>query len=346
MNSIKDIAIKAKVSTGTVDRVIHNRPGVSEKTKTRILKIIKESNYTVNTVASLLASKKTFTFATLLPESFSLGDFWSTPKQGIDEAISEIKSLGIKIKKFEFNQFEVKTYTKAFIKMAQSKPSGVLIAPIFNDETKKLTKLLEEQQIPYVFINTETDALNNISFIGQSSYQGGFLAAKLLNKALPKNSEIAILEIRKNIENYTAINNRIQGFKDYFNKTDKTVSIKNLNINHINDSSLVNNQLKEYFNQYPNIKGIFVPSSKINSIAQSLVYLKKTTIELGGFDITPENVKFLKNDTIDFLISQKPYQQGYDGIKILFNYIIHKKEPKKSYYLPIEIVVKENVDFL
>ena len=35
---IKDIALKADVSTGTVDRVIHNRGRVAEDVKNRVLK--------------------------------------------------------------------------------------------------------------------------------------------------------------------------------------------------------------------------------------------------------------------------------------------------------------------
>ncbi|MGD1946810.1 MAG: LacI family DNA-binding transcriptional regulator [Croceivirga sp.] len=51
------MAKKAGVSAGTVDRVIHNRAGVSLKTKEKIQKIIKEYNFTINPVASSLASK-------------------------------------------------------------------------------------------------------------------------------------------------------------------------------------------------------------------------------------------------------------------------------------------------
>ncbi len=52
---VKEIARRAKVSTATVDRVIHNRTGVSEKTKERINKIIQELNYQPNVLAQRLA---------------------------------------------------------------------------------------------------------------------------------------------------------------------------------------------------------------------------------------------------------------------------------------------------
>ncbi len=42
---IKELAKLADVSIGTVDRVLHNRKGVSPETKKRVLKIIEESGY-------------------------------------------------------------------------------------------------------------------------------------------------------------------------------------------------------------------------------------------------------------------------------------------------------------
>lgn len=346
MNSIKEIALKAKVSTGTVDRVIHNRPGVSEKTKQKILEIIKESNYTVNPVASILASKKSYTIASLLPLSNHENDFWEIPKKGISQAITEIKSLGFKYNSFNFDQFNSESYIKAFEKMVACQPNAVLITPIFRNETQQLVVQLETLNIPYVFVNTETEGLNNLSFIGQSSHKGGFLAAKLLNWVLPENSDILIAEIRKDIANYTSINNRVKGFKSFFEQSKKTINIKTLKIHQIENQELLNKQILSFLDEHKNIKGIFIPSSKASLIAKSLTDLNRTDIEIGGFDTTLENITYLKNDTIDFLISQKAHQQGYDGIKLLFNYLIHKKTPAKNYFMPIEIVLKENVDFL
>ena len=348
LNSIKDIAKKANVSAGTVDRVIHNRAGVSEKTREKVLKIIKESNYKVNPVASILASKKKFTIATLLPKPHSENDFWQKPKKGVIDAAEEIQSLGFEVHNFEFNQFDSKSFKTAFNKMLLSNPNAVLLAPILLKETSENIHLLDEKEIPYLTINAETEHLNNICFIGQNSFKGGFLAGKLFDWVLAKNSKILIIKIRKDTDNNSSVNNRIQGFNSYFlesNKGIKTQSVT-IDIEKIKNKQLLNNVLKAHLDENPEIKGIFIPSSKSHFIAKSIIEINRTDIEIGGFDTTSDNIKYLKNETIDFLISQKPHQQGYDGIKTLFNYLINKKELQKNYYLPIEVIFKENVDFL
>ena len=55
---IKDIAIMAGGSVGTVDRVIHGRSGVSKESRIRVEKILKQLNYQPNMYASALASNK------------------------------------------------------------------------------------------------------------------------------------------------------------------------------------------------------------------------------------------------------------------------------------------------
>ena len=49
--NIYDIAKLAGVSIATVSRVVNDSPKVSEKTKTAVLKIMEENNYTPNVFA-------------------------------------------------------------------------------------------------------------------------------------------------------------------------------------------------------------------------------------------------------------------------------------------------------
>ena len=66
---IKDIARLAGVSTGTVDRVIHDSGEVSEKTRNKVGIILQELDYKPDILARTLASKKTYLFAVLMPVS-------------------------------------------------------------------------------------------------------------------------------------------------------------------------------------------------------------------------------------------------------------------------------------
>ena len=62
--TIKDIAQMAGVSAGTVDRVLHNRGDVSQKSKEKVQKVLDEINYQPNVFAIGLAAKKKYTIKT------------------------------------------------------------------------------------------------------------------------------------------------------------------------------------------------------------------------------------------------------------------------------------------
>ena len=65
--TIKEIARKAGVSAGTVDRVLHNRGEVAEATRKRVLEIAEAGNYATNVFARNLKLNKKHRLAILLP---------------------------------------------------------------------------------------------------------------------------------------------------------------------------------------------------------------------------------------------------------------------------------------
>src|ERR1700758_326556 len=106
---IKDIAVKAGVSTGTVDRVLHNRGRVDEKVRSKILKIIEEMNYEPNLMARSLASNKTYNLAALIPD-YKIDSYWEAPKLGIEKAEKELRQYGIVVQQYVFNPDQAESF--------------------------------------------------------------------------------------------------------------------------------------------------------------------------------------------------------------------------------------------
>jgi LacI family transcriptional regulator len=53
----------------------------------------------------------------------------------------------------------------------------------------------------------------------------------------------------------------------------------------------------------------------------------------------------LLNDSVSYLISQKPFDQGYESVRLLADYLMKNKTPNNKIYLPIDILIKENVKY-
>lgn len=345
MITINGIATEAGVSIGTVDRVIHNRGGVSKKTEAKVKAIIKKHDFKINAIASSLASNKKLTIATLLPEYDTINTFWKSPMKGVFKAQEAVKKFGVNVSCFTFNQFEVASYKSEFEKVVSSKPDAVIFTPLFGIETKLLVKKLEDQHIPYLFLNVNLKGYNNISFIGQDSYMSGVLAGKLMHLSLKENYDVAIMQTRINVDNNHAIYNRINGFNDYLNDNKVSINCTKVTIPNLDNDIELKEKLVNLFKTNSKIRGIFVPNSRIFSFANCINDLKIKGLSLIGFDGTEQNINCLENGKVSFLISQKPFKEGYESIKLMVDYLIENKTPQSTIYSPIEILTKENVKF-
>ncbi len=84
--TINSIAKLAGVTKGTVSKILNNYPGINEKTRERVLKIITDVGYEPNSAAQTLVSRKTGNIGLIIPHSpeHSLsGAYWSSQVSAI-----------------------------------------------------------------------------------------------------------------------------------------------------------------------------------------------------------------------------------------------------------------------
>ena len=335
---IKDIADKAGVSIGTVDRVLHDRGEVSKKTKEKILAIIEAYDYHPNIMAQALTSKKTYVFATLIPKPDSENSYWEQPLKRIADAVKSLREYNIKLEQFFFNQNSKSEFKKQFENIIKIKPQAVLIAPVFATEAQSFTEILFESNIPFVFINSDIKNSKRLCFVGQDDFQSGMLAGKLASINLNSEDTVLVVNITKNYKNKRHYVNRNKGFMNYFkNKPFKVVKLE------LKDD--FTKSFKLVLKENPDIRSIFVTNSKVYKVANLLKQSRLKDITLIGYDLIDENIKYLNNEFIDFLISQNSIDQGYKGIYYLFDSVVKKTPVKKEDLMPITIITKENIDY-
>ncbi len=341
---IKDIARLSQVSVGTVDRVIHNRGEVSERTRKKVEMIIKELNYQPDILARTLATKKTYLFAVIMPVSANGNDFWHAPNVGIDKAFEEINAFGVSILRFCYDQFDKNSFLKMSEELLIEKPDAILFAPIFPAESVVFIEKCKKSGISLLLFNSAIDDLNNVDYLGQDARQSGYLSARLMTYGIYPEGDILILNLAGRKENHNHILRRERGFRKYFaENTVPVFDLHTLTLDQPSDDVLFE-ELNERFSRH-RLKGIFVTNSRVYRVASFLIKYNIKNIRLIGYDLIPGNIKYLKMGIIDFLISQKPEEQGYRGIMTLFNKIILNRQTEKMQYIPIDIISRDNIDF-
>jgi len=342
---VKEIASLANVSLATVDRVLHNRTGVSEATRTKIQKIIKRLNYRPNILARRLASGKVYHFAALIPAVSEETAYWQAPLNGINRAEAELSQYGIKIERYLFDQNDKKSFVAKAKMILDSETDGVVLAPSFIEESIQFTNRCKELKIPYVFINSDIPAQQSLCYIGPELFKSGYLAASLAGYSKSQTGKILVVNIVKEIDNQQHhVVRKEEGFRSYFKDKNISAEIVELNISQT-DYRAVEKRLTEVLDQNPDITAIFVTNSRVFSVARFLEKEGLKDILLIGYDYIEENIQYLKNGRINFLICQKPEEQGYRGIMALYHHLILKIPIANIDYMPIDIITKENYEF-
>jgi LacI family transcriptional regulator len=342
---IKDIAIKANVSTGTVDRVLHNRGNVNEKVKEKVLKIISEMKYEPNFIARALGSNKTYHLAALIPDH-SFDSYWLAPKSGIEKAEKDLGKFGVQVHQFLFDPFDAHSFINAAKEITKTSPDGILVSPIFYREVLPFFESWKKEGIPFVLFNTQIAEFDPLSYIGQDSYQSGFLAAKMIHYGMQQPASILIAHIDEEISNAAHLLKKEQGFRNYFlhnNLTDRYNIIKTELKR--SDITSFKTQLNEIFETTPDLRAVFVTTSKAHEIAKYTEQHATHPVIIVGYDLLPQNLYYLNKGSISFLINQNPKGQGYWGINQLVDHLVFKKEVAPIKFLPLDIVTKENLNY-
>ena len=100
-----------------------------------------------------------------------------------------------------------------------------------------------------------------------------------------------------------------------------------------------------FFAEHPKAALGAVFNSRVYQVADYLQKKGHRLDALVGYDLLQKNVEHLKSGEVNYLIGQRPGLQGYCGVKALCNHIVFKKPVTAVKYMPIDILMKENIDF-
>lgn len=344
--TIKDIARLAGVSAGTVDRVLHNRGDVSSQSKAKVQKVLDEIHYQPNVFAIGLAAKKKYSFICLIPY-YTEHDYWHSVVGGIERARQELRSFNVSVDYLCYHHGDKESYQEACQAIRDKNVDAVLIAPNFREETLALTGYLHENEIAYAFVDFNIEETNSLTYIGQDSFKSGYIAAKIMMRNyLKEEGQELVLFLSNSKDNPAEIQmqRRLEGFMSYINEEFNNLIIHEVVLNKSNQE--VNQQiLDEFFQNHPKATFGAVFNSRVYQLGEYLRRKGHSMKGLIGYDLLKANVELLKSGDVQYLIGQRPELQGYCGVKALCDHVVFKRAVDPVKYMPIDILIKENIDF-
>lgn len=207
--TIKEIAKLANVSTATVSRIINNKEaGYSQETKEIVLKIIKDMNYSPNSIARGMVTNKTFTIGLVIQDIEN--PYFPKLVRGIEKVANE-NGYFILLCNTD-GDIEREAQYISFLK--EKRVDGIILTTSNGNDDEYISKLIEGE-IEFVFVD---EIARNVSCVNVDNKYGSYDATKYLVSL--GHSKIACIA---GPENSITNQDRIIGYKKALIESNKSV---------------------------------------------------------------------------------------------------------------------------
>jgi len=204
--TIKDVALRAGVSTSTAGRAVGNYGYVSDETKRKILKAMKEIGYHPNAIARSLKTRRTQTIAYLVP---------SITNPFFSEIASSIEDLA---SAHQYNLILCNAGTKAdklgkiTTMLLENRIAGVIHSLPSTDALYNLVEIFQNRHIPIVAASGSR-RFPRVDTVMADDVQGARDATRFLIEL--NHSHIALLAVQSS----TTSKLRIEGYRQALQET-------------------------------------------------------------------------------------------------------------------------------
>lgn len=336
--TLKQIAELAGVSRGTVDRSLNNRGGINPDVDKRIKQIAQKLRYKPNRAGKALAIRKN-------PPRFGVvlnsvdNRFFDVVKCGMYDAIKELSDFGAQIFIKETKGYDIQSQLTAIDEVVELGVRAVAIMPINDNRIADKINALVSKNIAVVTVNTDIENTNRLAYIGCDYLKSGKAAAGMANFIVGSKANILIVTgSMKNLGH----NLRVQGFQDILETKGNQINIVDV-IENFDDDITSYKVTKKALDNNKTIDMIYITSAGVSGVVRAADESERN-IKIISFDDTDEIIGYIKDKKIAATICQQPYQQGYNSINTLFDYVVNGISPKSEYlYTDCDIKIKENI---
>lgn len=340
--TIKMIAEKAGVSTGTVNRALNGKDRISEQTRQKILAIAEEMGYQANAAAKALGTKrKPIKIGMILfPERyFAFDDIFPILYRSAEQAAQKYRPYGMDTEIARMSSYSADEQCQLIEYFAQKHVSALILSPVDDKRIESKLNHLRKQGVVIITTNMDIEHIDRLCFVGQNLKQSGRVAADLLYQIQGDTGSVAILG---GIPQVGSAAERIHGFLSFFQTHAPDIPLYSVHegICYPEDIYL---QSCKLLDADPNLNRFCVTTFSPRGLIRALKERNRKA-HIVAFDDTAEKLTLLRNREINFLITQEPDIQGSRPLDILFDYFYNGVSPHTDkMYTRIEIKTSENI---
>jgi DNA-binding LacI/PurR family transcriptional regulator len=317
MPTIKDIALRLKVSVSTVSRALSGHPGIGLRTKQQVQNLAKELNYIKNDKAVSFKQKKSFVIGVVLP--YIREEFFSEAISGMEVAAMEHEYTILFGQSYDNPETEIKVVEA----MKKQRVDGLIIS--LSKQTNNFDHLesLKSYDIPVVYFDRVPPFQAHKVFC--NLYQGtidmvGWLFSRGYKRIALINGPAKLQATKERFKGYIdgvskrklKVDMRLVERTDLSRESTHEAVSKLLSLN-VPPSAIIS------FNDYVHMDAVQFAIKQNIQVNKEIVFLSYANLPITTYTAYPPLVS----------IEQYPYGQGERAMQMIIR-ILNKTNEKKS----------------
>jgi len=332
---IKDLAIALDISIGTVDRALHNRPGISPMTRKRVLKMAETLGYRPNLAARFLKSNKRLTFSVNLPRH--IGAFFDAVREGVAAAADAV-GVGLEYRTCRLlGEGDVRLFEEAL----DAGTNGIIVAPGDPSYMKALIRRASQQNVPVVCVATDAPGSGRLTAISADSYTCGAVAAELLCQGTPAGGTAAVITGFQSTHDHAE---KLRGFRETLARFPGALSLSAIAEAHDEDPEAFA-RTADILEKNPNLSAIYVSTANSIPVLRAIGRANRAARpRVVTTDLFPELTPFIRSGAVCATIYQRPVTQGRLAFESLYSFLTKGTCPPGKVALRPYVVMRSNLD--
>jgi LacI family transcriptional regulator len=334
---IKDIARALGISTGTVDRALHAKPGINPMTRARVLRTAEALGYRPNLAARYLKSKKTLKISVHLPREIAL--FWDSLREGIREAAAMFEpTLLVDFRSYpRLGKGDVALFEQAL----NEGTNGLIIAPGDPAALKSLIRKASQRGIPVACVVTDAPETPRLTSVSADPFTVGAVAGELLTRFVPQGGPAAFFTGWLSMQDHA---DKLRGFQSSLEAAGGALKLETTVEAH-DDEREAHKRAVNLLKAHPDLKAIYVSTVNSLPVLRAVEELGRAgDLAIVTTDLFPELVSWIRAGTVVATVYQRPISQGRLALQALYQFLADGTCPQPRIKVVPHVVMRSNLD--
>lgn len=336
---IKDIARATGVSIGTVDRALHDKPGINAATRERVLATAAALGYRPNLAARQLKSGSSVRIAVHLPKEIAL--FWDSLRDGICQAAAPFEpSLHVEFRTYpRLGEGDVELFEEAL----RDGANGVIVAPGNPVALGPSIAKAAKDGVAVACVVTDAPDSGRLTSVSADPFTVGAVAGELLARFVSGGGPAAFFTGWLSMQDHAE---KLRGFESSVAALGGGLELASVVEAH-DDERRAYRQAVALLKGQPDLRGIYV--STVNSLPVLRAVEQQGRVgrvTVVTTDLFPSLLPWIRCGAVAATVYQRPLAQGRLALQALFQFLAHGTVPPPRLKVIPHVVMRSNLELV